>query len=304
MRNRQENKIGIELKSKGDKDNILWFYYDLGEMGGRGEGIDIDDNVFTKLSKLIKKNKKLLGIEYINIKEAYDSCWEVLNYKEKYFSKWESLYYPKDWKKNVDKWYGHKPTYEKDNGNSYNNIIFKDKDDIALVSFDFAKGGLGIQVDRYILRNICDSVYYYAQQGLINSDKQYKDIIEVCSKVSSYLQSCNIIPVSNVIKIDEPDKEHNKETFNIEREISNEYYSKTKTYIMKDSHNNLYKIGKSINPRVRERTLQSEKPSIKIVKVFDKDIERKLHKDYSKHRVRGEWFELNKIQVKYICTKY
>jgi len=175
MRNRQENKIGIELKSKGDKDNILWFYYDLGEMGGRGEGIDIDDNVFTKLSKLIKKNKKLLGIEYINIKEAYDSCWEVLNYKE---------------------------------------------------------------------------------------------------------------------------------TFNIEREISNEYYSKTKTYIMKDSHNNLYKIGKSINPRVRERTLQSEKPSIKIVKVFDKDIERKLHKDYSKHRVRGEWFELNKIQVKYICTKY
>ena len=48
----------------------------------------------------------------------------------------------------------------------------------------------------------------------------------------------------------------------------------------------------------------SEKPTIKMIKEFKNDIENELHKKYSKHRVRGEWFKLNKIQLKYVCTKY
>jgi hypothetical protein len=79
---------------------------------------------------------------------------------------------------------------------------------------------------------------------------------------------------------------------------------KYKTYIMKDELNSLYKIGKSKNPRLREKTLQSEKPSIKIVKVFEENIEKELHNKYKEFRVRGEWFDLNKIQINYICTKY
>lgn len=43
---------------------------------------------------------------------------------------------------------------------------------------------------------------------------------------------------------------------------------------MKDCNTGFYKIGKSINPKLRERTLQSEKPTIKIIKVFDKNIEK------------------------------
>jgi len=73
---------------------------------------------------------------------------------------------------------------------------------------------------------------------------------------------------------------------------------------MKDELNSLYKIGKSKNPRLREKTLQSEKPSIKIVKVFEENIEKELHNKYKEFRVRGEWFHLNKIQINYICTKY
>jgi hypothetical protein len=78
----------------------------------------------------------------------------------------------------------------------------------------------------------------------------------------------------------------------------------SKTYLMKNSRNNLYKIGRSKNPKQREKTLQSEEPEVKIIKLWDKDIENTLHKDYSKYRVRGEWFKLSKIQVKYICTNY
>lgn len=78
----------------------------------------------------------------------------------------------------------------------------------------------------------------------------------------------------------------------------------SKTYLMKNSRNGMYKIGKSINPSRREKTLQSEEPMIKMVKTWDYDIENTLHKKYSKQRIRGEWFKLNNVQVKYICTHY
>jgi len=77
-----------------------------------------------------------------------------------------------------------------------------------------------------------------------------------------------------------------------------------KTYLMKNNHTKLYKIGYSKNPKHREKTLQSQEPSIKMVKIWNKNIERKLHKLYSEYRVRGEWFNLTPIQVKYICTQF
>ena len=73
-------------------------------------------------------------------------------------------------------------------------------------------------------------------------------------------------------------------------------------YIMKDTSSGLYKIGMSSNPKYREHTLQSEKPSIKMIKVFSTNIEKHLHSVYKSQRVRGEWFSLNKIQIRYICT--
>jgi len=77
-----------------------------------------------------------------------------------------------------------------------------------------------------------------------------------------------------------------------------------KTYLMKDKCNNYYKIGVSKNPKYREKTLQSEKPTIEMVKVWDKNIESHLHDKYKRQRIRGEWFNLTPIQVKYICTHY
>jgi hypothetical protein len=47
-----------------------------------------------------------------------------------------------------------------------------------------------------------------------------------------------------------------------------------------------------------------EKPTIKMIKVFDYNIEKILHNEYKDFRVRGEWFDLNKVQINYICTKY
>ena len=74
------------------------------------------------------------------------------------------------------------------------------------------------------------------------------------------------------------------------------------TYLIKNKRNGLYKIGRSKNIKQREKTLQSEEPEISVIKTFDSDIESILHSKYSDYRVRGEWFKLSKIQVKYICS--
>tara|TARA_R100001443_G_scaffold28278_1_gene41425 strand:- start:354 stop:1385 length:1032 start_codon:yes stop_codon:yes gene_type:complete len=75
-------------------------------------------------------------------------------------------------------------------------------------------------------------------------------------------------------------------------------------YIIKDENTGLYKIGKSLDPLSREKTLQSEKPTLKAVKIFREDHESELHKLYKKQRVRGEWFKLNNIQLEYVCRNY
>ena len=105
------------------------------------------------------------------------------------------------------------------------------------------------------------------------------------------LETLNTIPFcGNTIQDNKP----NRQNFNI----------KSKSYIMKDCVNGLYKIGRSKNPVVREKTLQSEKPSIKMIKVFTRNIEKELHNKYKEFRVRGEWFNLTKLQVHYICRHF
>ena len=79
-----------------------------------------------------------------------------------------------------------------------------------------------------------------------------------------------------------------------------------KVYMMKDAHSGLYKIGKSVNPQNREKTLQSEKPSISMVffcKETDDFNEKVLHLEYSSQRIRGEWFDLSPAQVRFIISQ-
>lgn len=75
-------------------------------------------------------------------------------------------------------------------------------------------------------------------------------------------------------------------------------------YLMHDLANNAYKIGISNKPEYREKTLQSEKPSIEklAAKQFPtRDIARAfeaaLHKVYETRRMRGEWFKLEPNEV-------
>lgn len=75
-------------------------------------------------------------------------------------------------------------------------------------------------------------------------------------------------------------------------------------YLMIDTTNNFYKIGISNNPVHREKTLQSEKPTIELLAFKEYPnrrialtIEKSLHKLYKSKRIRGEWFELTSENV-------
>ena len=75
-------------------------------------------------------------------------------------------------------------------------------------------------------------------------------------------------------------------------------------YLMVDLINKYHKIGISNKPNYREKTLQSEKPSIEMLcnkKLPNRKIaasfEQALHQTYADKRIRGEWFSLTEKEV-------
>lgn len=80
-------------------------------------------------------------------------------------------------------------------------------------------------------------------------------------------------------------------------------------YLMCDTSNGYFKIGISNNPEYRERTLQSEKPTIEKLcakeypnRAIASAIERALHKTYESKHIRGEWFMLDADDVNAIMA--
>lgn len=70
-------------------------------------------------------------------------------------------------------------------------------------------------------------------------------------------------------------------------------------YLMKDSTTGFYKIGYSKDPKYRERTLQSQKPTIVLLRTWQGTMqqEKHLHKVFKSKRIRGEWFDLNENDI-------
>lgn len=76
-----------------------------------------------------------------------------------------------------------------------------------------------------------------------------------------------------------------------------------KTYIMYDSTFKAYKIGKSVDPSIREKTLGAQFPNISLFAICQDNIENELHKKYSNKRIRGEWFNLSNDDLKDIMKR-
>lgn len=77
---------------------------------------------------------------------------------------------------------------------------------------------------------------------------------------------------------------------------------RTKLYLMVDRNTGFYKIGRSDSPLKRERTLQSEKPTIELIASWESvaSHEKWLHEKFNSKRIRGEWFALSQQDVNFI----
>jgi hypothetical protein len=77
-------------------------------------------------------------------------------------------------------------------------------------------------------------------------------------------------------------------------------------YMMIDQRNGRYKIGRSIDPCKRERTLQSEVPETELMGycLEGRGISEKiLHRRYKLRKVRGEWYNLLASEVKEVLSE-
>lgn len=70
-------------------------------------------------------------------------------------------------------------------------------------------------------------------------------------------------------------------------------------YLMQNCRNGYTKIGFSTNPRYREKTLQSEEPEVELVGYWPGTLAKELalHIQFSRKRVRGEWFNLTQDEI-------
>lgn len=95
-------------------------------------------------------------------------------------------------------------------------------------------------------------------------------------------------------------------------ELVNTFYSsspkapkskkKTFVYLMHNKQNGFYKIGRSLNPVLRENTLQAQEPDVHLVFQVEATAayEAELHQKYAEKRIRGEWFRLEEKDVQEI----
>lgn len=88
----------------------------------------------------------------------------------------------------------------------------------------------------------------------------------------------------------------------VEEILDDDKVRETPAYVYLMRHaNGLTKIGMSVRPRIRERTLQAEDPRLEMIfkaKVSEpKAVERRLHEEYRSRRKRGEWFDLEPRHV-------
>lgn len=79
----------------------------------------------------------------------------------------------------------------------------------------------------------------------------------------------------------------------------------TSLYLMRHT-NGLTKIGKSVQPKAREKTLQAEDPRLEMILCVEGQghREKTLHRIFDDLRVRGEWFRLEGRHVDWISLLF
>lgn len=150
-------------------------------------------------------------------------------------------------------------------------------------------------------RHEITSFRIHLKQENHNIDFNWSYSSDFPQKDFQYIIKSTFFNFSNIVSLLENYQPLIKLMNSIEVNLANE---ECYVYLMVDTTNNYHKIGISNKPEYREKTLQSEKPTIELVchKVFptrkiSESIEKALHESFKSKRLRGEWFNLSEDDV-------
>lgn len=89
------------------------------------------------------------------------------------------------------------------------------------------------------------------------------------------------------------------QSFKSIKDMDKKRKDKVYTYIMTDD-TGLYKIGKSISPMLREQSLAIGNHTLRLCFYIEGNHEKELHDKFATKHMKGEWYHLNKSDLKYI----
>lgn len=107
------------------------------------------------------------------------------------------------------------------------------------------------------------------------------------------------VPLADEPIKEQPSKSDKKEKTKSQTDKKQEIHY---VYIMLNKQNRYYKIGRSIKPEYREKTLQGQEPDVEIIEkwIASSEVEKILHRKYKEKRKRGEWFDLTDVDIEEI----
>lgn len=182
------------------------------------------------------------------------------------------------------------------------NVLLKEvNNDYDLKIIDLTTNTLRKTFGRRILENsesfyqTLRSLQIYFQHSTISFTIDYLNIDKMPEKIQ------NVISVGDENYFDEF---KNKGYQNLNNKTNSGY-----VYIIKDeNYPDTYKIGKSKNPKYREKTLYHQSPYISLFKVVHcekpSELEHEIHLRLHNKRIRGEWFKLSEFELNNIIKDY
>ncbi len=245
-----------------------------------------NDGLASACKKCINKNNTNLNtINYIDEIEKFNSQVQELNKilkdKKEEFTKW-----CQENSRNIKK---HFPKKDKiyqivDIKNAFYNTYSNYGDDYDENEIYYFKP-LDISFNPKKIINIDDTLVLFVRGELLDSNY---------IKVGKNYTDSDKIKISHLIEIEKKQEP---------KVIANTF---TQVYVMIDKNTGYYKIGRSLSAIKREKTLQSEKPTIELLQTFDAKIidERNLHSMFKHKRIRGEWFDLSGSDMQSINTYF
>lgn len=155
-------------------------------------------------------------------------------------------------------------------------------------------------IEEYKKEEICGACYDYTNDGIYIPYHVLVHLICVIRpdlSLEAHLLCMSDEYINNMKLNDKNSFEYVFENYGNNIEINKIY-----TYVMSDN-SGLYKIGRSSDPKDRLKQLSIGNPSLFLCFYIEGNHEKELHDKFSNKHVKGEWYHLNKSDLKWI-NKY